>query len=131
MAAAAAGQNGWDDFQIAAAEEEETDDEDLYGYGVDLSPPPVDIKKEMRAQKFLLFIAFVYFLCLLPLNVLKCVVNPDLFLVLECKTRLFLSPPVGSSAKSSTRRTRTTTSTTSPTSSSSSLPSCPPSPSRQ
>ena len=31
----------------------------------------VDVRKEMRAQKFLLIIAFVYFLCLLPLNVLK------------------------------------------------------------
>ena len=31
----------------------------------------MDVRKEMRAQKFLLIIAFVYFLCLLPLNVLK------------------------------------------------------------
>ena len=36
------------------------------------SPPAtMDVRKEMRAQKFLLIIAFVYFLCLLPLNVLK------------------------------------------------------------
>ena len=42
-------------------------------------PPPqektasaaMDVRKEMRAQKFLLIIAFVYFLCLLPLNILK------------------------------------------------------------
>ena len=48
----------------------------------ELPPPPqqqkntasvaaMDVRKEMRAQKFLLIIAFVYFLCLLPLNVLK------------------------------------------------------------
>ena len=35
------------------------------------SAAAMDVRKEMRAQKFLLIIAFVYFLCLLPLNVLK------------------------------------------------------------
>jgi hypothetical protein len=34
-------------------------------------PPTIDLRMEMRAQKFLLIIAFIYFVCLLPLNVLK------------------------------------------------------------
>ena len=51
---------------------------ELFGADVPAPPPPpaaasstLDLRKEMRAQKFLLIITFVYFLCLLPLNVLK------------------------------------------------------------
>ena len=39
--------------------------------GTGAAAAAMDVRKEMRAQKFLLIIAFVYFLCLLPLNVLK------------------------------------------------------------
>ena len=58
-------------------------DKSFNAFGELPAPPPpplpqektasaaMDVRKEMRAQKFLLIIAFVYFLCLLPLNILK------------------------------------------------------------
>lgn len=59
-----------EDTEAETAEDtEDDDDEDVY-YEVPAASP-IDVKREMRAQKFLLFIAFVYFICLLPLNVLK------------------------------------------------------------